>query len=153
MGERSLIAAIEATLGSSPGPRVLRWIGDDCAVVRGGGYAAVSVDVMVDGTHFRLGDVTAADAGHRALAGALSDLAAMGAEPGEAYLAVVLPHGMADAEALELHRAAAVARRPLRRDRGRRRPCARPGADDRRDRDGLGGRGSRADRPRRRARR
>ena len=86
----------------------MRWIGDDCAVVRGGGYAAVSVDVMVDGTHFRLGDVTAADAGHRALAGALSDLAAMGAEPGEAYLAVVLPHGMADADALELHRAAAA---------------------------------------------
>ena len=108
MGERSLIAAIEAALGSAPGPRVLRWIGDDCAVVRGGGYAAVSIDVMVDGTHFRLGDVTAADAGHRALAGALSDLAAMGAGPGEAYLAVVLPHGMADADALELHRAAAA---------------------------------------------
>ncbi len=94
---------------------------------------------MVDGTHFRLGDVTAADAGHRALAGALSDLAAMGAEPGEAYLAVVLPHGMADAEALELHRAAAaLAERCGVTDR-RRRPRARAGADDRRDRDGLGG--------------
>ena len=44
---------------------------------------------MVDGTHFRLGQASAADAGHRALAAALSDLAAMGAAPGEAYLGVV----------------------------------------------------------------
>ena len=71
---------------------MLRWLGDDCAVVRAGGVAAVSTDVMVDGTHFRLGQGwTARDAGHRALAGALSDLAAMGAEPGEAYLSVVVP--------------------------------------------------------------
>ncbi len=72
--------------------------------MRAGGVAAVSVDVMVDGTHFRLGQGwTAADAGHRALAGALSDLAAMGAEPGEAYLAVVLPPALAEADVLALH--------------------------------------------------
>ena len=43
---------------------------------------------MVEGVHFRLGDgwATPAEVGHRALAGALSDLAAMGADPGEAYL-------------------------------------------------------------------
>jgi thiamine-monophosphate kinase len=86
---------------------VLRWLGDDCAVVRAGGVAAVSTDVMVDGTHFRVGDGwTAGDAGHRALAGALSDLAAMGAEPGEAYLSVVVPPGLDDAGVLELHAAA-----------------------------------------------
>ena len=106
MGERSLIAAIEAALALPQPSRVVRWIGDDCAVVRGDAFAAVSVDVMVDGTHFRLGDVSPADAGRRALAGALSDLAAMGAAPGEAYLAVVLPHAMADEDALELHRGA-----------------------------------------------
>jgi thiamine-monophosphate kinase len=76
-----------------PGSRVVRWIGDDCAVVRADGVQVTSVDVMVDGTHFRLGDATAADVGWRALAGALSDVAAMGAEPGEAYLAVVVPPG------------------------------------------------------------
>src|SRR5690242_551542 len=59
---------------------------------------------MVDGTHFRLGGrTTAEDAGWRALAGAASDLAAMGAEPGEAYLAVVLPDALADADVLALH--------------------------------------------------
>ena len=107
MGERSLIAAIGATLGRREGSRVLRWIGDDCAVVRAGGYAAVSVDVMVDGTHFRLGaGATPEDAGRRALAAALSDLAAMGAEPGEAYLSVVIPPGMPDADVLALHEGA-----------------------------------------------
>jgi thiamine-monophosphate kinase len=83
---------------------VLRWLGDDCAVVRAGGVAAVSVDVMVDGTHFRLGrGWTARDAGHCALAAALSDLAAMGAEPGEAYLSVVVPDALADEDVLALH--------------------------------------------------
>jgi thiamine-monophosphate kinase len=86
---------------------VLRWLGDDCAVVRAGGVAAVSVDAMVDGTHFRLGaGWTARDAGHRALAGALSDLAAMGAEPGEAYLSVVVPEALPDADVLALHEGA-----------------------------------------------
>jgi thiamine-monophosphate kinase len=87
--------------------RVLRWVGDDAAVLRAGGVAAVSVDVMVDGTHFRLGEGwTAEDAGHRALAGALSDLAAMGAEPGEAFLSVVLPAALGEADVVALHAAA-----------------------------------------------
>ena len=95
-----------------PGSRVVRWIGDDCAVVRAGGAAAVSTDVMVDGTHFRLGQATPEDVGWRALAGALSDIAAMGAEPGEAYLSVVLPP---DAERRGRRRAP-----PRRRGAGRR---------------------------------
>jgi thiamine-monophosphate kinase len=104
--ERVLIAAIAAALARRDGSRVLRWLGDDAAVVRAGAFAVTSIDVMVDGTHFRLGQATAADAGHRALAAALSDLAAMGAEPGEAYLGVVLPGGLPDADVLALHGAA-----------------------------------------------
>jgi thiamine-monophosphate kinase len=107
LDEVDLIAAIEGLLERRPGSRVVRWLGDDCAVVRAGGVAAVSTDVMVDGTHFRLGaGWTPADAGHRALAGALSDLAAMGAEPGEAYLSVVVPEELGDPGVLELHEAA-----------------------------------------------
>src|SRR3712207_3135000 len=87
MRERALISAIERVLGRRDGSRVVRWIGDDAAVIRADGAQVVSLDVMVEGTHFRLGrDCSAADAGHRALAGALSDIAAMGAAPGEAYL-------------------------------------------------------------------
>lgn len=108
MRERELIEAIEASLGSPP-PRAVRWVGDDAAVVRAGGRLAVtSIDAMVEGVHFRLGEVSWADAGHRALAGALSDLAGMGVAAGEAYLAVVLPAGSALEDAVALHRAAAA---------------------------------------------
>ncbi len=45
--------------------------------------------------------------GHKALATALSDLAAMGAEPGEALVAFALPEGFSDESALELARGVA----------------------------------------------
>ena len=107
MRERALIAAIQQRLGRRPGTRVERWIGDDAAVVRAAGVQVVSLDVMVDGTHFRLGPrCSTADAGHRALAGALSDVAAMGAHPGEAYLGVTLPPDMDPSAVLALHEAA-----------------------------------------------
>ncbi len=87
---------------------MLRGIGDDASVVAAQPFCAVSVDAMVDGVHFRLGDgwATPAEAGRRALAGALSDLAAMGAEPGEAYLVLGLPSGFGEEPALELVRGA-----------------------------------------------
>ena len=114
--------------------------------------AAVSVDVMVDGTHFRLGaGRRAADAGWRALAGALSDLAAMGAEPGEAYLAVVLPAGARRRGRARAARGAEALAARARRDDRRRRPRRRPGADDRGHGRRLGRRRRRARRPRRRA--
>jgi thiamine-monophosphate kinase len=84
----------------------VRWLGDDAAVVRADGVAVVSTDVMVDGTHFRLGQATPEDAGWRALAGALSDVAAMGAAAGEAYLSVVLPPSLDDDGVLAVHRGA-----------------------------------------------
>ncbi|HWC87256.1 MAG TPA: thiamine-phosphate kinase [Solirubrobacteraceae bacterium] len=90
MRELDLIAALERTLRPG-GPRVVRWLGDDAAVVRGRGYAVTSLDTMVDGVHFRRSQLASEDIGHRALAAALSDLAAMGARPGEAYLALGLP--------------------------------------------------------------
>jgi thiamine-monophosphate kinase len=101
--ERALIAALETTLARREGARVVRWLGDDAAVVRGDAFAVISVDVMVDGTHFRLGQAAPADVGHRALAAALSDLAAMGVLPGEAYLGVVVPPRLGDADVLALH--------------------------------------------------
>jgi len=106
MRELALIEAIRGTLARRDGTRVVRWIGDDAAVVRGDAYAVTSVDVMVDGTHFRLGQAAPADIGHRALAAALSDLAAMGVLPGEAYLGLVLPPQLTDAQALALHEGA-----------------------------------------------
>jgi thiamine-monophosphate kinase len=83
-------------------------MGDDASVVRARPWCVTSIDAMVDGVHFRLreGWATPAEVGHRALAGALSDLAAMGAEPGEAYLLLGLPAGFGEERALELVRAA-----------------------------------------------
>jgi thiamine-monophosphate kinase len=83
---------------------VLRGIGDDAAVVLARPVCAISVDALVEGVHFRLGagGSSAAEVGWRALAGALSDLAAMGADPGEAYLVLGIPPRFAEASALEL---------------------------------------------------
>jgi thiamine-monophosphate kinase len=101
MREHALIEALERTLART-GPRVVRWLGDDAAVVRARGYAVTSVDAMVDGVHFRRSQLSCEQLGHRALAGALSDLAAMGADPGEAYLMLGLPEGyeLSDAVAI-----------------------------------------------------
>jgi thiamine-monophosphate kinase len=83
---------------------VVRWVGDDAAVVRSRPLAVASVDLMVDDVHFgyAAGWITAAEVGHRALAGALSDLAAMGAEAGEAYIGLGLPEGFGLQAASEL---------------------------------------------------
>jgi thiamine-monophosphate kinase len=61
---------------------------------------------MVDGVHFRSDQLPAQHIGHRALAAALSDLAAMAASPGEAYLALGLPSGTEPGYALDLARGA-----------------------------------------------
>ena len=86
----------------------MRGIGDDAAVVRARALSVTSLDAVIEGVHFRLGDgwATPHEVGHRALAGALSDLAAMGAAPGEAYLLLGLPAGFDEQRALELVRAA-----------------------------------------------
>jgi thiamine-monophosphate kinase len=92
----------------------VRGPGDDAAVVRARPFAVVSLDTMVEGIHFRLGpgQASPAEVGHRALASALSDLAAMGAEAGEAYLALGLPRGLGEGDALALVRGAvALARK------------------------------------------
>jgi thiamine-monophosphate kinase len=102
LDEWALIEAVGAAL-EGRGERVARWIGDDAAVVRTAGeVAVVSTDTMVEGVHFRLDWIAAADAGHRALAGALSDLAAMGALAGEAYFALGVGGTLDPAGALEL---------------------------------------------------
>ena len=108
--ERSLIQSIAAELGSSrKASRIVRGMGDDAAVVRSGGKLCVtSVDAMVEDVHFRLQDGSDSpfDIGWRALAGALSDLAAMGARAGEAYVALGVSPEAGEEVALELMRGA-----------------------------------------------
>ncbi len=64
--------------------------------------SVTSVDTVVEGVHFDLGTHSHADVGHKALAAALSDLAAMGAAAGEAYVALVVPAATGERDALSL---------------------------------------------------
>ena len=54
------------------------------------------MDAIVDGVHFRLDQFGAPAVGRKALAAGLSDLAAMGAQPGEAYVVVGAPAELED---------------------------------------------------------
>ena len=67
-------------------------VGDDCALVRprAGTTLAVSTDMLLAGRHFFL-HADPGRLGHKALAVNLSDLAAMGADPRWALLAIALP--------------------------------------------------------------
>jgi thiamine-monophosphate kinase len=71
--------------------------GDDAAVLRPPAMrrTVVTVDMLMEGTDFILGPDCPPEAiGHKALAVSLSDLAAMGARPEAAFVAVSLPrHG------------------------------------------------------------
>ena len=101
MGEIDLIRSFVAGLGERGG-RVIRGPGDDAAVVRAAGVCVVTVDSVVDGVHFKRSTHSPGDIGWKALARGLSDVAAMGASPGEAYVALGLPDDFGADAAREL---------------------------------------------------
>ena len=105
-GEFALIARLAELLasgGERSGSAPAVGIGDDAAVTIAGGATATSVDAFVDGVHFRRDTASPSAIGAKALAAALSDLAAMGARPGEAYVAVGIPGNMDEDACLELY--------------------------------------------------
>ncbi len=71
---------------------VIQGIGDDCALLRVPAKTdlAVSTDSLISGVHFPA-NTSPYDIGYKALAANLSDLAAMGAKPCWASLALTLP--------------------------------------------------------------
>ena len=75
-----------------PVTRAILGVDDDCALIRlaPGCELAISTDTLVSGTHF-FADADPGKLGHKALAVNLSDLAAMGAAPRYATLALTLP--------------------------------------------------------------
>jgi thiamine-monophosphate kinase len=76
-----------------------RGLGDDCALLSDvTGTLALSTDVSVERVHFRLDWITAAEAGWRSAAVALSDLAAEGAEPLGVLSAITVPDGAKDVD-------------------------------------------------------
>ena len=63
--------------------------GDDAAVLSDG--TVLSTDLAIEGVHFRLDWITAEEAGYRSAASAVSDLAAMAAEPIGVLVSVAAP--------------------------------------------------------------
>ena len=77
----------------SPPPELVLGPGDDAAVLRpaGGESIVLSVDLSIEGIHFRRAWLTWEAIGYRATAAALSDLAAVAARPLGALVSVALP--------------------------------------------------------------
>jgi thiamine-monophosphate kinase len=101
MGELELLARVRERLPPD-GARVRIGSGDDAAVTVPEGATVTSVDALVEGVHFRRGQASLAQIGHKALATALSDLAAMGAGAGEAYVVLGVPADLDEDGCIEL---------------------------------------------------
>jgi thiamine-monophosphate kinase len=91
LGEFELINRFFRQLGARR-PDVVLGVGDDAAVVAvpAGKRLVAAVDTLVEAVHFPRGS-SPRSIGHRALAVNLSDLAAMGARPAWALLALTMP--------------------------------------------------------------
>jgi thiamine-monophosphate kinase len=76
--------------------------GDDAAITVPGGATATSADALIDGVHFRREWSNPAQIGAKALAVSLSDLAAMGAAAGEAYVVLGIPTDLDEDGCVEL---------------------------------------------------
>lgn len=88
--ERTFVASLRNRFGEPPAGET--WLGDDAAVVRPpDGPLLLAIDPVVQGVHFVVPD---ADAGWRAMARNVSDIAAMGGRPLHALVSLVLPPGL-----------------------------------------------------------
>ena len=102
IGERALLEAIFKVL-SGAGPEVRVGVGDDAAVIAPGtGDLVLTVDEMVEWTHFDRAMATAREIGYRAAVVALSDIAAMAASPRAALCALTLSDDIDEAWTMEL---------------------------------------------------
>jgi thiamine-monophosphate kinase len=108
-GELEALELIRTRLPAAPNGEI--WIGDDAAVVPAGeGSVLLTTDTVVEGVHGDLanGLVSLCDFGWRAVAAAVSDIAAMGGAPERLLVSVAAPpdtdlaalyEGIADAAA------------------------------------------------------
>lgn len=106
-GEDRLIARLRDLIEREPQSSKLHTgIGDDAAVWQPSRShrSVITTDALVEGVHFQLDTMTPADAGWRAMASNLSDLAAMGSRPVLATVALGLPPGVLPGAVLELYR-------------------------------------------------
>jgi thiamine-monophosphate kinase len=109
--EDDVVAAIRAIVEPGGATAVLLGIGDDAAIWQPSrsNRSAITTDALVEGVHFSRDLMTLYDAGWRAIAANASDLAAMGALPVLATVALGIPPGTDEASIVELYRGIAAA--------------------------------------------
>ncbi len=89
-GEFSLIRRLTRRYDD---PRIVRGIGDDCAVLEytGDRYLLVTTDMMVENSHFTTSWYTPFQVGRKLMEVNVSDIVAMGGTPTYAFISVALP--------------------------------------------------------------
>jgi thiamine-monophosphate kinase len=107
--ERASDGASAAEAAGPTAARIVVGSGDDAAVTVPSAATVTSVDSVVEGVHFRRAIAPLPSVGRKALGTALSDLAAMGASPGEAYVQLALPEDLEAEACLELGEGVAAA--------------------------------------------
>jgi len=119
LGEFGLIARLEELLAAQSGDelagRLVAGIGDDAAVWRADGHAALATtDTLVAGVHLLPEKTPWRDAGWKALAVNVSDIAAMGGTPEFALVTLALPEAARVEDIEELYQGLAEACREYR---------------------------------------
>ena len=100
IGEDALVKSL--VKGLAAGSDVVVGAGDDCAVIRGGKrghYLLLKTDCVIEGVHYAA-DTPPSRVGYKALARAISDIAAMAGSPRWAMITLGLPDGF-DSEMVE----------------------------------------------------
>lgn len=90
--ERELLDLIRSIVDETGG-RLRLSLGDDAAIIGAlrGNDLVFTIDSFLGGIHFEIRWGSNSEIGHRAMAGALSDIAAMGARPVAAFVSLGLP--------------------------------------------------------------
>lgn len=104
LGEFAFIDRITPGCQAADPRRVIRGIGDDAAVIDcGDGLLLVTTDMLVERVHFLRGTISYRQLGYKALAVNLSDIAAMGGVPHEAFISIAIPPTVSVEELDELY--------------------------------------------------
>jgi thiamine-monophosphate kinase len=108
--EDDVVAAIREIVASPTSRRIVLGIGDDAAIWQPSRShtSVITTDMLVEGVHFTRELMPFFDMGWRAMAANVSDVAAMGARPVLATVAVGVPETLSHDELFEVYRGLAA---------------------------------------------
>ena len=92
IGEFGFIERVSKDL-KKYGSSLIKGVGDDCSVFRinDNTFGLITTDLLVENVHFLIDTISPEDLGYKSLAVNLSDIAAMGGIPGDAYISIAIP--------------------------------------------------------------